>query len=80
MHEFLAAHGCSALFLLGFLASTLIPLGSKWLLIALVVKGFEPLPEALVATSGNVFRACSSYFIGIYGSDGGAFICERGKL
>jgi len=37
MHEFLAQHGYPALFLLSFLASTLIPLGSEWLLVTLLL-------------------------------------------
>ena len=68
MHEFLAANGYPALFLLSFLAATLIPLGSEWLLIALVVKGFAPMLVVLVASAGNVLGACTSYFIGVYGS------------
>lgn len=69
MHEFLLANGYPALFLLSFLASTLIPLGSEWLLIALIVKGLTPLPVVLVAAAGNILGACTSYLIGLYGSD-----------
>lgn len=68
MQEFLAANGYPALFLLSFLASTLIPLGSEWLLVALIVQGFAPLPVALVASAGNTLGACTSYGIGICGS------------
>jgi membrane protein YqaA with SNARE-associated domain len=68
MHEFLVANGYPALFLLSFLAATLIPLGSEWLLITLVAKGFEPLSVVMVASAGNILGACTSYLIGIYGS------------
>lgn len=68
MQDFLLANGYPALFLLSFCASTLIPLGSEWLLAALLVQGFAPLPVILVASAGNVLGACTSYLIGIYGS------------
>lgn len=68
MQEFLVANGYPALFLLSFLASTLIPLGSEWLLVALIIQGFEPLPVVLVASAGNILGACTSYGIGLYGS------------
>jgi membrane protein YqaA with SNARE-associated domain len=69
MHEFLAANGYPALFLLSFLASTLIPLGSEWLLVTLIVQGFAPVSVVLVASAGNLLGACTSYGIGICGSD-----------
>ena len=68
MHEFLAANGYPALFLLSFFASTLIPLGSEWLLVALLVQGFAPVPIVLVATAGNFLGACTNYGIGLCGS------------
>ena len=68
MQEFLIANGYPALFLLSFLAATLIPLGSEWLLVLLIVGGFAPLPVVMVATAGNFLGACTSYAIGIYGS------------
>ena len=74
MQEFLVATGYPALFFLSFLASTLIPLGSEWLLVALVVSGFAPLSVVLVASTGNFLGACTSYAIGFYGS---AFLTTR---
>lgn len=68
MQDFLVANGYPALFLLSLLASTLVPLGSEWLLVTLVVSGFAPLPVVLVASVGNVLGACTSYVIGVYGS------------
>lgn len=68
MREFLVSNGYPALFLLGFLASTLIPLGSEWLVVALLVEGFAPVPVVLTASVGNFLGACTSYAIGIYGS------------
>jgi membrane protein YqaA with SNARE-associated domain len=69
MHETLAAYGLPALFVLSFLASTMLPLGSEWLLVAMVLQRHDPLLTVLVATAGNYLGACTSYFIGIYGGD-----------
>ncbi|GAM09056.1 inner membrane protein YqaA [Geobacter sp. OR-1] len=74
MQEFLTAHGLPALFFLSFLASTLIPLGSEWLLVALLLKGGAPIPVVATASAGNFLGACTSYWLGIYGS---RFIEER---
>lgn len=74
MLELLAANGYPALFLLSFFASTLLPLGSEWLLVALIIQGFDPLPVVLVASAGNLLGACTSYGIGVCGS---AFLVTR---
>lgn len=56
------------LFLLSFGAATLLPLGSEWLLAALVIKG-EPLFACIAtATLGNTLGALTSYLIGRSGS------------
>jgi membrane protein YqaA with SNARE-associated domain len=68
MQDFLTTHGLPALFLLSFLASTLIPLGSEWLLVALLLKGFDPAALVATASVGNFLGACTSYWIGILGS------------
>lgn len=68
MQDFLLANGYPALLLLSFLASTLIPLGSEWLLVTLLVHGFAPLPVVLTASVGNVLGACTSFAIGVCGS------------
>ena len=67
MEHFLASHGYPALFLLSFLASTLIPLGSEWLLVAMLLNRHDPVATVAVATVGNYLGACSSYAIGLYG-------------
>ena len=74
MHDILANHGYPALFLLSFLASTLLPLGSEWLVVTLLLKGFAPLAVVTVALAGNFLGACTSYLLGIYGS---SFMVER---
>lgn len=67
MHEFLANYGYLALFILSFLASTLIPLGSEWLLVAVLLKNHDPVLSVALATAGNYLGACTTYAIGVYG-------------
>ena len=69
MHELLVTYGYYSLFLLSFLASTLIPLGSEWLLIAMLVSKRDPFAVVAVATVGNYLGALTSYWIGRYGGD-----------
>jgi len=68
MEDFYISQGYPALFVVSFLASTLIPLGSEWLLAALVVAGFNPMTSVAVATLGNTLGAVTTYGIGLYGS------------
>ena len=68
MDQFLVSHGLLALFGLSFLASTVLPLGSEWLLVALLLKGHDPSTAITVATLGNTLGACTTYWIGIWGA------------
>lgn len=68
METFVLNHALVALFLLSFLASTLVPLGSEWLLVALVVKGLPVQTLVLTATLGNSLGACTTYAVGLWGS------------
>ncbi len=74
MEPFLAAHGYPALFLLSFLASTLLPLGSEWLLALMLIKHYDPSLTVAVATLGNTLGACTTWMIGHYG---GPFLIRR---
>lgn len=69
MEDLLISNGLPALFVLSFLAATIIPLGSEWLLIALILNGFDAKSVVVVATMGNYLGACTTYAIGFYGSD-----------
>ena len=56
------------LFTVSFLAATVLPLGSEWLLVLMVTQGF-PLTETVVAASlGNYSGSCTTFVIGRYGS------------
>ena len=67
MQQILIDYGLPAMFLLGFLAATLLPLGSEWLLVALLLKGGDPFATVLVATAGNSLGALTNYAIGLWG-------------
>jgi len=68
LETFALNHAFSALFLLSFLASTLVPLGSEWLLVALILKGLPIETLVLIATLGNSLGACTTYAVGLWGS------------
>ncbi len=74
MEQFFIDHGLLALFALSFLASSVLPLGSEWLLVALVLQGHDPFPAVIVASVGNYLGACTTYAIGIWG---GAFLVKK---
>lgn len=57
------------LFTLSFLAATIVPIGSEWLLVMMILTGFSPIHTVLTATAGNFLGGCTTYFIGTYGSD-----------
>lgn len=52
------------LFLTAFLAATLLPLGSEWLVIVELEQGAAPLWVWLLATSGNTLGGIVNYLIG----------------
>lgn len=67
VHEALATYGYAGLFALGFLASTLLPLGSEWLLVLLLLRRSDPVLTVAVATAGNVLGGCTTYLLGRWG-------------
>jgi membrane protein YqaA with SNARE-associated domain len=54
---------------LSFLASTLIPLGSEWLVVVMLLSKGDPFKVVGVATVGNFLGALTTYAIGLYGGD-----------
>jgi len=74
MEELLVSHGYPALFLLSFLAATLVPLGSEWLLVVLLLKGFDPALSVSLAALGNTLGAMTTYAVGLWG---GPFLIDR---
>ena len=69
MEEILIHNGLPALFVTSFLAATILPLGSEWLLVALVVQGADVEAAVAAATLGNYLGACTTFAIGFWGAD-----------
>lgn len=67
LHDWLNQPGYASLFFMSFLASTLVPFGSEWLLVMMLAGGYEPLSTVAVATAGNYLGAVATYLIGIWG-------------
>ena len=67
-------YGYIGMFFLSLAASSVLPLGSEWLLAALIIKGLDPVLLTATATCGNYLGAVTTYYIGYFGSD---FLTER---
>ncbi|WP_457578054.1 YqaA family protein [Desulfomarina sp.] len=61
--------GLPVLFAFSFLAATVLPLGSEWLLVLMLFQGWSPVSLVLTATLGNYLGGCTTFLIGIWGSD-----------
>jgi membrane protein YqaA with SNARE-associated domain len=68
-HDWFNQPGYFALFTISFLASTILPLGSEWLLVMMLANGYEPLSTVATATTGNYLGAVTTYMIGLYGGN-----------
>lgn len=74
LHDWLNQPGYASLFFMSFLASTLVPLGSEWLLVMMLAGGYDPLSSVAVASAGNYLGAVVTYLIGIAG---GSWLIEK---
>ncbi len=63
----LLSYGYPGLFIASFLASTILPFGSEGIVVLLISQRFNLLTVVLVASVGNFFGACTSYYIGLKG-------------
>jgi len=67
LSSFIDNYGYLNLFVLSFLASTILPLGSEALVVALIYQGFSPFTVIMVATVGNYLGSCTTYYLGLKG-------------
>lgn len=74
MGSTILAESYLALFGVSFLAATIIPLGSEWLLAAMVISGSNIPFSIAVASSGNYLGGVTTYLIGLYG---GVFLIRK---
>lgn len=65
--DWLRQPGYPALFTVSLLASSLLPLGSEWLLALMLTQGYQPTTTVAVATLGNTLGACTTWAVGRYG-------------
>ena len=56
------------LFVVSFLAATVLPLGSEWLLVLMIAQGFSLTETVIAASIGNYAGSCTTFIIGLYGS------------
>ncbi len=56
------------LFVVSFLAATVLPLGSEWLLVLMIAQGFSITETVITASVGNYVGSCTTFVIGLYGS------------
>lgn len=69
MVDFLLQYGLLSLLFISFFAATLLPFGSEWFLILLLLNGYSPVWSVLTATLGNSLGAWINYLIGNWGQD-----------
>lgn len=69
MTDFFLQYGLLSLLLISFFAATLLPFGSEWFLIVLLLNGTSPILAVLTATIGNSLGAWTNYLIGNWGQD-----------
>lgn len=74
MESYLLPYGLPALFLLSFLAATILPLGSEWFFVVLLLNGSPLNQTTLVATIGNFLGGFTTYLLGCWGA---GFVQEK---
>jgi membrane protein YqaA with SNARE-associated domain len=67
METLLVEWGLPALLGVSFLAATVLPIASEWLLVALVLKQVDPGAALGVATLGNTLGAMTTWALGLWG-------------
>ena len=74
LHQWLNQPGYASLFFVSFLASSLLPLGSEWLLVMMLTGGYDPVKTVAVASVGNYLGAVTTYLVGV---GGGRWLIEK---
>jgi len=74
METVLLEWGLPALFCVSFLAATVLPIASEWLLAALVLQSVDMTAAVTVATVGNTLGAITTWAVGLWG---GLWIMQR---
>lgn len=69
MTDLITSFGYIGLFILSFLASSLLPMSSEVALLAMLPLGYNVWGVTLVATAGNYCGALTNYYVGKWGAD-----------
>jgi membrane protein YqaA with SNARE-associated domain len=69
MEALIAEYGLYGLFVLAFLAATVLPVASEGAVVGLVLTGVSPLACVGVATLGNTLGAVTTWGLGRWGSE-----------
>jgi len=69
MERLFLAYGLPGLFVLSFLAATVLPVASEAGLAALILAGADPVTCVAVATAGNTLGAATTWGLGRWGSE-----------
>ncbi len=70
MTEYLVFHfGYLGLFMVSFLAATLLPLSSEAIVILMPSLGYDPWLILIVASAGNFLGSLTNYYVGRWGAD-----------
>jgi len=64
--EYFTELGYAGLFIIAFLAATILPLSSEIVLSTLLLNGLSPIALVLVATTGNVLGSFTNYALGYW--------------
>lgn len=69
MEELVFQTGYAGLFVVSFLAATLVPLGSEVFVVSMALSGYHPGFLFAAATTGNTLGAITNYYVGRYGTN-----------
>ncbi len=69
VEELVIQYGYAGLFLISFLAATLIPLGSEVFVVMMIVAGSSPSVVFISAATGNILGSVVNYYVGSYGGN-----------
>lgn len=67
--QFLIDHGIWGMFIAAFLAGSIFPLSSEFVLAALIAAGLAPLDLLVASTAGNTLGGCLNYGLGRMGRE-----------
>lgn len=69
MEDLVLQSGYLGLFMVSFLAATLVPLGSEIFVAVMAVSGYDPWLVFTFATTGNILGSITNYYVGKLGTN-----------